>query len=137
VLRRRALLEVGGFPRGAGFGGEEQRLALDLVAAGWRLAYDPRVVVHHHPRPSDRRRHRRRATLANDLVTWWSRLPWRLAARRTAGALRHDPAAVVTGLPHVAHALRHRRPVPPPVVDALRAIERWERRELNEDPGGV
>jgi hypothetical protein len=126
VLRACALLEVSGFAGGSGFGGEEQRVALDLAAAGWRLAYDPDLVVHHHPMPSPRRHRRAQAAMRNDLGTWWSRLPWRLAARRTAAALCRHPAAVLAGLPAVASALRHRRPVPPPVVDALRAVERYE-----------
>jgi len=126
VLRACALLEVSGFARGSGFGGEEQRVALDLAAAGWRLAYDPALIVHHHPTPSPRRRRRGRATMGNDLGTWWSRLPWRLAARRTAAAARRHPAAVLAGLPAVASALRDRHPVPPPVVDALRAVEHYE-----------
>jgi N-acetylglucosaminyl-diphospho-decaprenol L-rhamnosyltransferase len=127
VLRACALLEVGGFARGRGFGGEEQPVALDLAAAGWRLAYDPDLIAHHHPLPSRRRRGRGRSMMSNDLGTWWSRLPWRLAARRTAEAARRRPAAVLAALPAVASALGDRRPVPPPVVDALRAVERHER----------
>ncbi|HEY6760637.1 MAG TPA: hypothetical protein VI318_14160 [Baekduia sp.] len=56
VLRRRALLATGAFEHCSRFGGEERPTALDLASAGWRLAYDPAVVVHHHPRPSERRR---------------------------------------------------------------------------------
>ena len=31
------------------FGGEEERLALDLAAAGWALCYAPQVVARHVP----------------------------------------------------------------------------------------
>jgi GT2 family glycosyltransferase len=128
VLRRRALLAIGAFEHCSRFGGEESPTALDLASAGWQLAYDPAVVAHHHPRPSTRRRGRHRATVRNDLATWWSRLPWRLALRYTADAARHTPTTVAVALPQIAHAVRHRRPVPPSVADALRAIERHESR---------
>jgi GT2 family glycosyltransferase len=49
VVRREAVLAVGGFDRHYGIGGEENQLALNLAAAGWWLAYAPDVVAHHHP----------------------------------------------------------------------------------------
>jgi hypothetical protein len=52
VVRRSAFLAVGGFDDVVFFGGEE-RVAPDLAAAGWGLAYVPDLVVHHHP-SSDR-----------------------------------------------------------------------------------
>jgi GT2 family glycosyltransferase len=127
VVRRRALLAIGAFEHCGRFGGEESPTALDLAAAGWRLAYDPAVVVHHHPRPSERRRGRHRATVCNDLATWWSRLPWCLALRYTADVAWRTPTHVAAALPQIAHAVGHRRPVPPSVAEALRAIKRHER----------
>jgi GT2 family glycosyltransferase len=53
VVRRSAFLSAGGFEPRFFIGGEEELLAIDLVAAGWWLSYVPRLVVHHHP--SERR----------------------------------------------------------------------------------
>jgi N-acetylglucosaminyl-diphospho-decaprenol L-rhamnosyltransferase len=129
VLRRRALLQVNGFEDHRGFGGEERPVALDLATAGWRLVYDPRVVAHHHPRPSDRRSGRHRQTMRNDLWTAWSRLPLRMATRQTAGALRREPRAAASALIGLPRVLRRRRPIPPAVAAALRAIDHHEREE--------
>ena len=41
VVRRSAFLDVGGFDDVVFFGGEEERVALDLAAAGWGLATCP------------------------------------------------------------------------------------------------
>jgi GT2 family glycosyltransferase len=133
ILRRRALLQVGGFPEHTGFGGEERPVALDLSAAGWRLAYAPEVVAHHHPQPSPRRQGRHSRTVRNDLWSAWSRLPLRMAARQTAGALRREPRAVAYALIGLPRVLRGRRPVPAAVADALRAIERFERARPAEE----
>jgi len=65
VVRRTAYLQTGGFDPVIFFMGEEERLALDLAALGWGLAYVDQVVAHHHPpRPATRARERcaRRAT---------------------------------------------------------------------------
>ena len=127
VVRRRALLEVGGFAPGGSFGGEERRVALDLASAGWNAVYDPDVVAHHHPVPDERRRGRRGDVVRNDLQTAWSRLPWRVAARQTRQSACRQPVATACALLELPRALRERRPVSPPVAAALRAIERHER----------
>lgn len=128
VLRRRALLQVGGFPGHTGFGGEERPVALDLATAGWGLTYAPEVVAHHHPQPTEGRRVGRHGrTVRNDLWLAWSRLPPGMAARRTAAALRREPRAVASALIGLPRALRDRRPIPPAIADALRAIDRHER----------
>ena len=51
VVRKKAFLEAGGFDEVIFFFfGEEERLAMDLAAQGWGLAYVD-AVVHHHPSP--------------------------------------------------------------------------------------
>ena len=52
VVRRAAFLAVGGFERRFMVGGEEELLALDLLAAGWALRYVEELVVHHYPSPN-------------------------------------------------------------------------------------
>jgi hypothetical protein len=50
LARRSAAEHVNGW--GTGFyGGEDTVLCLALVEAGWRIVYDPSVVVYHHRRP--------------------------------------------------------------------------------------
>ena len=50
VVRRRAAERVRGW--GTGFyGGEDTVICLALVEAGWRIVYDPEVVVYHQRRP--------------------------------------------------------------------------------------
>ena len=51
LVRTDAFDAVGGFDSVVRFPGEEERLALDLAAAGWGLAYVDSVTVHHHPSP--------------------------------------------------------------------------------------
>ncbi|MBA3294349.1 MAG: glycosyltransferase, partial [Geodermatophilaceae bacterium] len=49
MVRREAFHAVGGFDQVVRFPGEEERVALDLAAAGWGLVYVDDIVVHHHP----------------------------------------------------------------------------------------
>ena len=50
LTRRKAAESVNGW--GTGFyGGEDTVICLALVEAGWRIVYDPSVVVFHHRRP--------------------------------------------------------------------------------------
>lgn len=130
VVRRRAFLDAGGFHARYGVGGEEDLLALDLAAAGWKLVYMDAVVAHHHPQPGAGRRPRAVAVPRNDLWTAWLRRPAGAAARRTFEVLRRAPdpitgataaAAALRGLPWV---VAQRRPVPPPVESALRVLGR-------------
>ncbi|MEV5498402.1 glycosyltransferase, partial [Nonomuraea fuscirosea] len=82
VVRKEAFLEAGGFDDVIFFFGEEERLALDLAARGWGLAYVDSVVGHHHPSPA--RDHQARKSLAarNALLTALLRRPWPVVARR-------------------------------------------------------
>jgi N-acetylglucosaminyl-diphospho-decaprenol L-rhamnosyltransferase len=49
VVRRSAFLSAGGFEQRLLIGWEEQLLALDLMRAGWELAYVDAVVARHYP----------------------------------------------------------------------------------------
>jgi GT2 family glycosyltransferase len=130
IVRRAAFLEVGGFHRRYGVGGEEELLALDLAAAGWQLCYVHDLVAHHHPaggavRPGRVARQRR-----NELWTAMLRRPLAVAGRRALSVVRdarHDPAArqvlreSVTALPWIA---AERRPVPAGVEQLVGRLER-------------
>ena len=130
VVRRAALLEVGGFSERLGVGGEEELLGWDLAAAGWQMSYVPEVVAHHHPPPNDGRPERREQLLRNALLALWLRRPARTAASLTLELLRRSPrdrfsaravARVLAGTPWV---LRERRVGPPHVETMRRLLDR-------------
>jgi GT2 family glycosyltransferase len=128
VIRREAVLAVGGFDQHYGFGGEESCLALDLAQSGWWLAYAPDVVAHHHPGPRGRQSRRTMRTARNDLWTAWLHRSLPAAARRSAAILAGTGAAAplaacaaVRGAPWI---VRCRRPLAPAIERELRLVER-------------
>jgi GT2 family glycosyltransferase len=131
VVRRAAFLGVGGFDARYGIGGEERLLAGDLVAAGWLVRYDARLVVRHWPPTTVGPRPARAArTVRNDLWSAWLRRPTRRVPLATLRALAEGGAgwhtlrgagAALRGLPWV---LRERRPHPREVEAAMRRLER-------------
>jgi N-acetylglucosaminyl-diphospho-decaprenol L-rhamnosyltransferase len=129
IVRRSALLSIGGFPSRFGIGGEEEVVALDLAAAGWGLAYVDAVVAHHHPARTGCSSSRRRREIRNELWTAWTRrrLPGALfkTARLANTALRSgQPAALLDAVRGLPWTLRERRPVPRSVERAARSLER-------------
>jgi GT2 family glycosyltransferase len=130
VVRREALLEVGGFEQHFFLMGEEELIALDLVTRGWHLAYLDELVVHHHPSAVNRDQPGRRRLIArNGLWVAWLRRPLRRALARTLGVARRasaDPAmrrALVEFARGLPWALRRRRAVPPRVERLARLLE--------------
>lgn len=122
VVRRAPFLAVGGFHRHFRIGAEEELLAMRLLSTGWRLAYEPRAVLHHAPvaKGDATRSHRPVSGPRNQLWTAWLRRPLPVALRETARVLRQDPsprvvASAAKGLPWV---LRERE-VNPPAVEEL------------------
>ena len=126
VVRRDPFLLAGGFDGVIGFGGEEQRVALDLAAAGWGLAYADDVVAHHHPSSRRAPHARHRALLArNALLTAVMRLPWPAVwdtARRGVAAGPSERRGTLQGLRRAPLALRRRRVVPPTVEQQRRML---------------
>ncbi|WP_275006726.1 glycosyltransferase family 2 protein [Promicromonospora iranensis] len=128
MVRRSAFLASGGFDPVVRFPGEEERLALDLAAAGWAMSYVQDVVVHHHPSPSRQPPGRRQHGMARAAtLTALMRLPWRDAV----GHIRHVAAqgpshrsGVVRGLCEAPAALRRRRRVPAEVAEMRRLLVR-------------
>ncbi|MCA1692065.1 MAG: glycosyltransferase family 2 protein [Actinobacteria bacterium] len=49
AARSRALAEVGGYDEGLFYSTEEVDLGYRLMQEGWRLLYDPKIVVEHRP----------------------------------------------------------------------------------------
>jgi GT2 family glycosyltransferase len=114
IVRRAAFLASGGFDPVVFFMGEETRLAYDLHAAGWGLAYCPDVVAHHHPGPPAPGGGKARLAARNRVLTAWMRRPLPVALAETARLDRHLVGEVLRRLPM---ALRRRRP-PNPAVEA-------------------
>ena len=79
VLRRDALLGVGGFREALGINGEEKELSIRLLDAGWRVVYLPDAVVAHVADQTgrDRRRYLHQ-TVRNDVLGALYTLPFPL-----------------------------------------------------------
>ena len=127
IARRSAFLAVGGFDEVVRFPGEEERVALDLVAAGWALVYADEVVVHHHPSPHRHSAAQREAAITRSKVlTACMRRPWTTVGQELRSAWRAGPsgrAGLRTALPDVPAALRQRRRVPATVESQLHLLD--------------
>jgi GT2 family glycosyltransferase len=126
LVRTEAFAAVGGFDPVVRFPGEEERVALDLAAAGWGIAYVDAVTVHHHPSP---RRHspgrRRAAVWRSRALTALMRLPAGDVLAVCRDAVLAGPRGwegLLRGLPDVPAALRRRRPVPAHIRADLRRL---------------
>jgi GT2 family glycosyltransferase len=128
MVRTEAFLAAGGFDRVVRFPGEEERLALDLAAAGWDIAYVDSVTVHHHPSARRHDRAARRAAIwRSRVLTAVMRLPSRDVARTVRAALRAGASGrrgLRRALPDLPAALRRRRRLPAPVLADLRLLAR-------------
>ena len=129
MMRRDAFLAVGGYDPRLFLGCEEALLAVDLMSAGWRMAYIPDAVVCHHPSGARDVAARRRLALRNALWLAWLRRPWTSVYEATRvwwtesrcdGALLRNATDALRGLGWI---LRARHVVSPNVEQALRALE--------------
>jgi GT2 family glycosyltransferase len=130
VVRRDAFLLAQGFDPVIFFGGEEERLALDLAVAGWQLTYVPEIVVHHHPSLSrgNPEAHQVRIT-RNNLLTATMRRPWRVVLRQAWRALRAGGVglrAILAAVPRLPAALAARRRIPGRLEHRLERLEGWQ-----------
>jgi GT2 family glycosyltransferase len=128
LVRTEAFNAAGGFDPVVRFPGEEERLALDLAAAGWGLAYVDRVTVHHHPSTSREPNPVRQAGIwRSRVLTALMRHPLRdLGGQlaRAARAGRPGWRGLAGALPRVPAALRARRVLPRHVMDGVRVLAR-------------
>lgn len=126
MVRTDAFLDVGGFDPVVRFPGEEERLALDLAAAGWGLAYVDAVTVHHHPSPARQApEERQSAVWRSRLLTAVMRFPWAEVSRTAREALqvgRPGRAGLRAAVRDLPAALRCRRVVPSSVVADVRRL---------------
>lgn len=131
MMRREAFLAVGGYEPRLFIGGEELLLALDLMSAGWAMAYAPDVVIHHHPSLLRDTPSRRRMQHRNALWCAWLRRRWTGALRDTWRLLREsarDPVlalGMLDGVKGLPWALAHRTVVPRHVEQALERVREF------------
>ena len=88
VMRTAAFRAAGGYEPRFFLGAEEPLLALDMAAAGWRIAYVPELLLHHHPSPARDAAARRLVLARNRFWLAWLRLPAPLAWHETRKLLR-------------------------------------------------
>ncbi|MGY1690978.1 glycosyltransferase family 2 protein [Geodermatophilus sp. SYSU D01105] len=128
LVRTEAFAAVGGFDAVVRFPGEEERVALDLAAAGWGLAYVDEVTIHHHPSPRRDAPDRRQAAIwRSRVLTALMRHPVRALPGLLASAVRAGRPGVrglLRAVPDVPAALRARRRVPGRVWADVRLLAR-------------
>jgi GT2 family glycosyltransferase len=128
LVRTEAFTVAGGFDPVVRFPGEEERLALDLAAAGWGLAYVDAVTVHHHPSTSREPATTRQAGIwRSRLLTALMRYPLPDLAAQLVRALRAGRPGwrgLAGALPRVPAAIRRRRVLPRHVMDGVRELAR-------------
>jgi GT2 family glycosyltransferase len=124
VVRREAYLACGGFDPVVFFMGEEARLAYDLAAAGWGLAYCADIVAYHHPAAGCDPVPKQRLAARNRALTAWMRRPVRTALLDTTALVRTagrdaDVRTLASFAARLPRALLHRRAPQPPVEATL------------------
>lgn len=147
VFRRAALLAVSSDEPLRFAGGDEERVALDLLAQGHAIVYGEGVVARRYPGDdveTSRASHRRdgpdaslRRRIAARHAAWvaWQRLPLASAVGATLRAfgvfarertLWRDGSLLIAGM---GAALKRRRPAPPSVLAMRRKVLQAERLE--------
>lgn len=75
ALRRAALDQVGLYPSDFGYGAEELDLSLRMLAAGYRIVFQPRAQVEHYRTGTARPRGQRLRAARNELRVIWKYAP--------------------------------------------------------------
>src|SRR5690606_33401328 len=91
VMRAEAYRQAGGYWPLFFIGGEEELMAIDILEAGWKIAYCPEIRVHHWPSQLRDSKTRRHLTARNAVWTALLRLPWSMALKRSHTVLTHVP----------------------------------------------
>lgn len=134
VFRTALFRSVGGYEPRLFIGGEEELVALDVLAAGQAIVYCHSLSVHHRPSTIRDSRLRRRMLARNAAWTAWLRLPWQEAWRATLrasgvfmreGTFARHSIALLRGL---AWILPRRRVVPSHVLRLRKRVQTAERR---------
>ncbi|AMM17451.1 glycosyl transferase family 2 [Burkholderia sp. PAMC 28687] len=133
VFRTLLYRQIGGYEPRLFIGGEEELVALDVLASGFAIVYADELVLHHHPSPIRDSSLRRRMLARNAAWVAWMRLPWREAWNTTRVAIKiirregtfpRDAFSLFAALPW---ALARRRAIPDDVARMRRAVHLAER----------
>ncbi len=128
VCRVEALTDVGGFDAALRFG-EDVDLVWRLDEGGWRVRYEPAVVVHHEPRPTCAAWALQRFDYGSSAAALERRHPGALAPVRVSGWSLASWAVVAAGRPMIGGVIaatttalltRKLRDVPDGAREALR-----------------
>ncbi|PMS32402.1 glycosyltransferase family 2 protein [Paraburkholderia rhynchosiae] len=134
VFRTSLFRQLGGYEPRLFIGGEEELVALDVLASEHAIVYCDQLTVHHHPSPARDSGLRRRTLARNAAWIAWLRLPWPEACRATMqalttfareGTLARDGLPMLRGL---AWALRRRNMVPHHVLNLRERVRAGERQ---------
>ncbi|WP_069387258.1 glycosyltransferase family 2 protein [Cellulosimicrobium cellulans] len=124
LVRRDAVLAVGGFDPAVRFPGEEEPLALRLAAREQAIVYLDDVVVHHHPSPSRHAPAARAAAVARSAVATALLLrPWPVVRTRATAAWRTGRWRALPTARQAWSALRRRSTLPPSVEQDLALLD--------------
>lgn len=104
VCRVEALTDVGGFDPALRIG-EDVDLVWRLDEGGWRVRYDPAVVVHHEPRPTFAAWARQRFDYGSSAAQLAQRHPGALAPVRVSGWSLASWAAAGAGWPVIGGSI--------------------------------
>ena len=138
MFRRTAFLAVGGYEPRLFIGREERLLAIDLLAAAWRMAYLPAAVVHHQPSRIRDRRARQLLLLRNGLWCAWLRRPLPSALRESLALCREGhrngtlTAGVLAALRGLSWLVRARCVVEPGIETLLRRLDAFDSEPVPE-----
>jgi GT2 family glycosyltransferase len=143
VFRTALFREVGGYQTKFFIGGEEELVALDVLASHHAIVYCDQLTVHHHPSASRNSRLRRRLLARNAAWVACLRLPWPLVLQATVHALRtfwregtfiRDSAEFASG---AAWAFMRRKPVEARVRQMLDCVRDAGQTEAASNPARV
>ncbi|CAH2798909.1 MAG: Glycosyl transferase, family 2 [uncultured Paraburkholderia sp.] len=134
VFRTVLFRRMGGYEPRLFIGGEEELLALDVLASGNAIVYCDQLTVHHHPSAARDSTLRRRMLARNAAWVAWLCLPWREACRTTLRALAcfaaegHFAADCAGLLRGIAWTWPKRSIMPPNVLDMRICVKAAEHR---------
>ncbi|HEX7935202.1 MAG TPA: glycosyltransferase [Paraburkholderia sp.] len=140
VFRTSLFRRLGGYEPRLFIGGEEELVALNVLACGQSIVYCDQLTVHHHPSLSRDSGLRRRMLARNAAWIAWLRLPWPEACRATLhalaafiheGTLARDGLSLLRGF---AWTLRRRNVVPHHVLELRERVRTGERHTATPPP---
>ncbi len=140
VVRRDAVLPaMEAVPRRLLIGGEEEWIAVNILAGGRHICYISELLASHYPSPVRNAAQRRRLQLRNAIWFAFLRRPVRSAMRRTLAIAASEPRdwfsvmACMLALAELPWLLHERQVVPPNIEAMLQLVDRFDRHTFSTD----